>query len=96
MVDGQLKCLNLADGQTKWKGGNFGYGSCIVTKDDKIIVFGNGQLVLAEANPQENKYTEISSIKDIVPDICYPHIAFSNGIICCKDKSGNMVCFSLN
>lgn len=95
MVDEQLKCLDITNGQTKWKGGNFGYGSCLITKDNKIIAFGNGQLVLAETNPSDNKYNELSIVKDIVPDICYPHVTFSNGIICCKDKSGNMVCFSV-
>ena len=96
MASEQLKCLDLTNGQRKWRGGNFGNGSCLITAgDNKVITFGNGQLVLAEASPSDGQYHELSSVKDIVPDICYPHIALSNGIICCKDKAGNMVCFSL-
>ena len=96
MASGPLRCLDLATGQRKWQGGNFGHGSCLITAgDNKVIAFGNGQLVLAEAYPSDGQYHELSHVKDIVPDICYPHVILSNGIICCKDKAGNMVCFSI-
>lgn len=96
MASGPLKCLDITNGQRKWQGGEFDHGSCLVTaRDSKVIAFGNGQLVLAEAFPSDGQYHELSSVKEIVPDICYPHVALSNGIICCKDKSGNMVCFSI-
>jgi len=96
IVSGSLKCLDINNGQRKWQGGDFEHGSCLITAgDNKVIVFGNGQLVLVEASPSDGQYHELSSVKEIVPDICYPHIALSNGVICCKDKSGNMVCFSV-
>ncbi len=88
MINGPLFCLDLNSGQRKWKGGNFDNGSCLITsKDNKVIAFGDGQLVLLEAFSDE--YRELSRIDNIVPDISYPHIALSDGIIVCKDKSGN-------
>jgi len=96
MADGPLKCLDLANGQRKWQGGSFGNGSCLITAgDDKVLAFGDGKLILAEALPSDGQYHELSSIKEIVPDICYPHITLSDGIISCKDRSGNMAVFSI-
>ncbi|MBM3237787.1 hypothetical protein FJZ31_15975 [Candidatus Poribacteria bacterium] len=96
LADGSFKCLDFETGQLKWKGGNFDHGSCLITAgDDKVIAFGRGKLVLIEAFPADNQYHELSSVKEIVPDVCYPHVVLSDGIICCKDKAGNMVCFSL-
>ncbi len=95
-VDGSLKCFDLETGQLKWKGGKFGHGSCLISADDdKIIAFGKGKLVLIDALPSDNQYHELSSVDKIVPDVCYPHVVLSDGIICCKDKAGNLVCFSL-
>ncbi len=94
MINGPIFCIDLNNGQRKWKGGNFGNGSCLVTSgDNKLIVFGEGQLVILDA--LSNEYRELGRIEDIVPDISYPHVALSDGIIVCKDKSGNMVCFSV-
>jgi len=96
MADGSFKCLDLETGTLKWQGGSFGHGSCLITAgDDKVIAFGRGQLVLIEAFPSDNQYHELSRVEGIVPDVCYPHVVLSDGIICCKDKAGNMVCFSL-
>jgi len=96
MVDGALKCFDLETGQLKWKGGKFGHGSCLITSgDNKIIVFGKGRLVLIDALPPDNQYHELSRVEGIVPDVCYPHVVLSDGIICGKDKAGNLVCLSL-
>jgi outer membrane protein assembly factor BamB len=52
IVSGPLKCLDINNGQRKWQGGGFEHGSFLITAgDNKVIVFGNGQLVLVEASP---------------------------------------------
>lgn len=96
LVNMPLFCLRLSDGERLWKGGNFGLGTCLVTAgDDKVLAFGNQKLVLLEAFPADNQYRELHRIDNIASDICYPQITLSNGLIVCKDKSGNMVCFSV-
>jgi len=96
MADGPFKCLDLKTGKLNWRGKNFMHGSCLITSgDDKIIAFGKGNLALIEAFPSDNQYHELSRIEKVVPDVCYPHVILSDGIICCKDKAGNIVCFSL-
>jgi len=96
MADGNFKCLDLATGQLKWKGSNFDHGSCFITADDnRLIAFGRGNLVLIDPLPSDNKYHELGRVEKIVPGVCYPHVILSDGVICCKDMDGNMVCFSL-
>lgn len=96
MVSGPLFCLDLATGKRKWAGGKFGNGTCLITAgDDKVLVFGNGQLVLVDAAPAAAGYRELARVPNLVPDICYPHVAISDGIIACKDKGGNLVCLSV-
>jgi len=94
-VDKSLKCLDLATGRTLWKGGSFGHGSCFVTSDDKVIVWGNGSLVLADAIPAGGKYRELSRVQRICRGTCYPHVCLSDGLICCKDRNGELAVLSV-
>ena len=96
LVDGALRCLDLKTGGLLWKGGSFGYGTCLITADDKLVVFGRGRLALVDAAPDATQYRELSGAERIVRDVCYPHVALSGGIICCKDKGGRMVCLSVS
>ncbi len=88
-----LRCLKLADGQSVWRGGNFGHGSMILTGDGKLMAFGNGRLALLD--PFADNYTELSRVEGLVKGTCYPHLAFANGLICCKDRNGAMVVLSV-
>jgi len=94
MVNRALQCVDLATGKLKWRGGDFGNGSCLVAAaDNKVIAFGSRRVVLLEALAEE--YRELSRLDRIVRGTCYPHIALSDGILCCKDRDGNMACFSV-
>jgi outer membrane protein assembly factor BamB len=96
LADGDLKCLDLATGRTMWRGPNVGHGSCLVTAgDERLLVFGQGRLLLFEALPAGGRATELSRVEKVVPSTCYPHVALSGGLIACKDRQGNLVCFSV-
>jgi outer membrane protein assembly factor BamB len=96
LISNTLRCIDLADGALVYRGGSFGHGSCLVTAgDDKLIVFGKGRLVLLDARPEAREYRELSRVDKVVPGTCYPHIALADGVLCCKDKDGNLVCFSV-
>jgi len=94
-VDKSLKCLDLATGKGLWRGGSFGHGSCLITSDDKVVVWGNGKLAVVEALPRNNQYTELSRVEGICRGTCYPHVAMSDGLICCKDRNGRTVVLSV-
>ena len=91
-----VQCLDLATGELKWRGGSLGNGSCIVTAaDNRLIAFGNGKLVLLDALPADRRYHELSRLEGIVRATCYPHVALADGVLCCKDKKGDLVCLSV-
>jgi len=90
LVDGTAKCLDLATGRRLWQGGNFYHGSCIVTAgDDRLVVFGQGRLVLLEA--MADAYRELGKVGGLFKATCYPHVALANGLIAVKDMKGNLV-----
>ena len=52
--------------------------------------------VLAEtADRSPRKYTELSRQKDLMENDAWPHIVLSAGRLYCKDRDGNMKCFTL-
>ncbi len=91
----RLSRLSLADGSVKWRGPYLADGSCLATADDKLITFGDGRLALVDAAPDAKEYREMSVVEKVVPRECYPHVALSGGIICVKDRDGNLVCYSV-
>lgn len=96
LVIGQVHCLHLSNGKLKWRGGNFGRdSSCLVTGDDKLLVFGSRDLGLVEASPKSKKYRELTRVKDVIGGTCYPHLALADGIVVVKNKQGDVVCLSV-
>jgi len=56
--DGILVCLDLANGERKWKAGRYGHGQMISIDDLLLIQAESGDVVLVEANPES--YKELS------------------------------------
>lgn len=91
-------CLNFETGQPLWRGGIFGdTASCLVTKDDRLIVWADrGELLLVEtATRSPKKYTELARQRGIFRNDVWPHIVLANGHLYCKDRDGNLKCFEL-
>jgi len=94
LINKPLQCIELATGKLKWRGGDFTNGSCLVTAaDGKLIVFGSRKLVLLDALADE--YRELARLDRVVPGTCYPHVALADGVLCCKDRDGNLVVYSV-
>ena len=57
-----LSCVDLKDGQRKWKGGRYGNGQMVLLPDqDLLLVLSEeGELALVAATPQQ--FTEIAKI----------------------------------
>ena len=60
-----LACIDLANGERKWKGGRFGHGQMIVLPDQDVLLVlsEDGELALVAASP--DKFTEIARFKAI-------------------------------
>ncbi len=95
LVHGSIQCLDLATGKLKWRGGSLGHGTCLVAAgDDKLIAFGKGRVVLLDAMAKDGAYRELSGLSGVLRGTCYPHVVLAGGVLCCKDRDGNLVCFS--
>lgn len=95
----RLRCLDWETGQQKWEGGTFSDpGSCVVTSDDRLIVYGyNGKLALVEtASRSPDRYQELALRDRIFPTEAWPHVTVANGRVLCRDRAGSLVCFAIN
>lgn len=95
----RLRCLDFATGEQKWVGGSFSDpGSCIITDDDRLIVWGgNGRLELVEtAVRSPNSYKQLARVDKVFSTDVWPHLAMAAGRLFCKDRNGNITCFEVN
>jgi hypothetical protein len=60
-----LSCINLADGERKWKGGRYGAGQMLLLADQDLLLIlsEDGELALVQATA--DKHTEVSRFKAI-------------------------------
>ena len=93
----QLKCVDLATGVTKWTAGSFGEdASCLLTGDDKLIVFGKRKLALVDiAGTLADAYHELALKTNVGAARSWPHVTLAEGRLYAKDDSGKLLCFSL-
>lgn len=94
----KLHCLDFKTGAEQWSGGSFGdAGSCLVTSDDKLIIWGGqGKLVLAEtAVGSPDAYRELAQRDRLGSSDVWPHVVLSDGRLYCKDREGRITCFQL-
>lgn len=98
MASERLFCLDGRTGRLVWQGGSYGYGgSCIVTGDDKLIVWGErGWLTLVESARQSpRRYRQLARIARVFSgNHAWPHTVLANGLLYCKDREGKLKCFS--
>ena len=79
-----LNCIELTTGALKWSVPNFGMGGLILVHSNLLVLTEDGQLVLAQPNP--NAYTELARYQAFnftydAPGKCWQHPTVSNGRI---------------
>lgn len=53
--DGILVCLDLADGQRRWKQGRYGHGQILLIDDVILVQCESGDIALVEASPESHR-----------------------------------------
>jgi outer membrane protein assembly factor BamB len=62
---GEISCIDLKNGEGKWKGGRYGYGQLVLLSDQDLllVVSEKGELALVKATPDQ--FTELARFKAI-------------------------------
>lgn len=94
----KVNCLDLETGKLVWQGGGVGDpGSCAITADEKLIVWGqNGRLVLLDTMPRAKDYAELGTVERVFATHAWPHVAVGNGRLAVKDRRGNVKVYALS
>lgn len=92
----KVRCLDWETGKLKWEGGRFGDdGSCVVTGDGRLVVWGRGTLALVDtAQHSPDTYRELTRIEGLAGADCWPHVVLAGGRIYAKDRQGKLMCFA--
>jgi len=75
---GPLQCVDPMTGEIKWSENGFGPGNCIVVNDKIVALADNGELVVAQANP--DGYSELSR-DQVLEGKCWSMPAIDGGKI---------------
>jgi outer membrane protein assembly factor BamB len=93
----RIRCIDSKSGELKWEGGTIGDpGSCIVTKDGRLVVYGlSGKLMLIEgANRSPKAYKELAVRDKLFTSLAWAPVALAGGRIYCRDRDGHLVVFA--
>ena len=93
-----VHCVDFESGKELWSGGKVGsQGSCILTEDDRLIVYANrGDLSLVETAKRSPKnYAQLAAESVLSRTDAWPHVVLANGRLICRDRSGSVRCVAV-
>jgi outer membrane protein assembly factor BamB len=90
-----LSCINLEDGERKWKGGRYGAGQMVLLPDqDLLLVLSeDGDLALVSATP--DKYTEVAKFPTAIEGKTWNHPVLVGNTLLVRNGE-QMVAFRLS
>ncbi|TKJ37330.1 MAG: alcohol dehydrogenase [Planctomycetes bacterium B3_Pla] len=87
----ELKCIAPQDGAEKWGDKSLGKGSLTMSADGRMIIMSDkGELVIAQANPQQFKV--LARAKILPKGKCWTTPVLANGRIYARNAAGDLVC----
>jgi outer membrane protein assembly factor BamB len=89
---GELRCLELANGEIKWKQ-KIGGGTLIAAGGYLLALSERGELIVAEASP--TNYREVARAQ-VLGGHSWVAPAVADGKIYCKNNQGSLVCLAGN
>lgn len=93
-----VRSVDWESGIVDWEGPRIGdAGSCIITRDQKLIVWGDqGTLLLADISANHrDRYVELARLENLAANDVWPHHAVAQQRLFCRDRKGTLICFSL-
>jgi outer membrane protein assembly factor BamB len=91
--ESQLRCLDLATGDVKWTDKASGKGSLILADGKLVVLSEKGELLVAEASPNEFKPTARAQV---LTGKCWTAPTLANGRIYCRNAAGDLVCVDVS
>lgn len=89
--DKELKCIVPEDGTENWGEKSLGKGALTMSADGRMIVMSEkGELVIAQANPQQFKVLARAQI--LPKSKCWTSPTLANGKIYARNAAGDLVC----
>ncbi|MBI2947342.1 MAG: PQQ-binding-like beta-propeller repeat protein [Verrucomicrobia bacterium] len=90
--DRDLRCLDLATGQMKWRHAGFGLGSLMAADGKLIILSERGELVVAEATPK--RFQPLARAQ-VLGGKCWTVPVLAHGRIYCRNAQGTLICLDV-
>lgn len=87
--ESMLKCLNL-EGEELWRLRGLGNGSLIGAPGRLLTMSSSGELIVAEASPQEFK--ELSRAQVFEDGVFWSPPVLADGLVYCRSSLGELVC----
>lgn len=85
-------CLNMSNGEVKWKNEEFKTGSLMVANHKLIILTDVGELILADVSTDGFKPLARTQV---LGGRCWTQPVLSNGRIYCRNAKGDLVCLDV-
>lgn len=89
---GGVTCLDFATGALKWAEKSVGTGALMAAGDKLIIQSDKGQLIVAEASPDNFKPLARAQV---LGGKCWTVPVLANGRIYCRNSKGDLVCLDV-
>ncbi len=89
----EVRCVNAATGELKWKQPGFGLGSVIAAANKLILLSERGELVVAEANPA--RFTELARAQ-VLGGKCWTPPVLAHSRIYCRNAKGQVACVDVS
>jgi outer membrane protein assembly factor BamB len=87
-----LRCLEAANGEVKWKQEGLGLGSLMAADGRLVILSDKGELVIAEATPIAFRPLARAQV---LGGKCWTVPVLANGRIYCRNAAGTLVCLDV-
>ena len=89
-----FKCIAPRDGEVKWSERSLGKGALKMSADGRMIIMSDkGELVIAQANPQQFKVLVQAQI--LPKGKCWTTPVLANGKIYARNAAGDLVCVDI-